>query len=89
MFDKIVIAIALVGGLIRLGNLMNSEIYGGPTDLLGIRVFFATERRPAHPTQIYEAQSTLLFLPRSSDVDVLEKERRRAFRGSLPVCSSS
>ena len=26
VFDKIVVAIALVGGLIRLGNLMNSEI---------------------------------------------------------------
>lgn len=65
-FDRIVIPIALVGGLIRLGNLMNHEIYGHATDLPwgfrfiqnihqwqagGIPVF----SDPSHPTQIYEA----------------------------------
>lgn len=56
VFDKIVIAIALVGGLIRLGNLMNSEIYGGPTDLPWGFVFLRNgETVAAHPTQIYEA----------------------------------
>lgn len=56
VFDKIVIAIALVGGLIRLGNLMNSEIYGGPTDLPWGFVFVRDGQTiPAHPTQIYEA----------------------------------
>lgn len=56
VFDKIVVAIALVGGLIRLGNLMNSEIYGGPTDLPWGFVFLRNrETLPAHPTQIYEA----------------------------------
>lgn len=55
-FDKLVIPIALVGGLIRLGNLMNSEIYGGYTDLPWGFVFVrAKEILPAHPTQIYEA----------------------------------
>lgn len=55
-FDKLVIAIALVGGLIRLGNLMNSEIYGGPTDMPWGFVFVRNgETVPAHPTQIYEA----------------------------------
>lgn len=55
-FDKLVIPVALVGALIRLGNLMNSEIYGCPTDLPWGFVF---ERNgdifPSHPTQIYEA----------------------------------
>lgn len=56
VFDKIVIAIALVGGLIRLGNLMNSEIYGGPTDLPWGFVFVRDgQSAPMHPTQIYEA----------------------------------
>ena len=56
VFDKVVIPIALVGGLIRLGNLMNSEIYGGPTDLpWGFVVLRNGETVPAHPTQIYEA----------------------------------
>lgn len=56
VFDKIVVAIALVGGLIRLGNLMNSEIYGGPTDLPWGFVFVRDGQTvPSHPTQIYEA----------------------------------
>lgn len=56
VFDKIVIPIALVGGLIRCGNLMNSEIYGGPTDLPWGFVFLRNgETMPAHPTQLYEA----------------------------------
>lgn len=55
-FDKLVIAIALVGGLIRLGNLMNSEIYGAETDLPWGFVFERNgETVPKHPTQIYEA----------------------------------
>lgn len=55
-FDKLVIPIALVGGLIRLGNLMNSEIYGGPTSLPWGFVFLRDgETIPKHPTQIYEA----------------------------------
>lgn len=55
-FDKLVIPIALVGGLIRLGNLMNSEIYGGPTDLPWGFIFLrAGETMPKHPTQLYEA----------------------------------
>lgn len=56
VFDKIVIAIALVGGLIRLGNLFNSEIYGGPTDLPWGFVFLRNgETFASHPTQLYEA----------------------------------
>lgn len=58
VFDKIVIPIALVGGFIRLGNLMNSEIYGGPTDLPWGFIFVRDGQiLPAHPTQIYEALS--------------------------------
>ena len=55
-FDKLVIPIALVGGLIRLGNLMNSEIYGSYTDLPWGFVFVRNgEVMAAHPTPIYEA----------------------------------
>lgn len=55
-FDKVLVPVALVGGLIRLGNLMNSEIYGGPTDLPWGFVFVRDgETMPMHPTQIYEA----------------------------------
>lgn len=55
-FDKLVVAIALVGGLIRLGNLMNSEIYGGETTLPWGFVFVRNgDTVASHPTQIYEA----------------------------------
>lgn len=55
-FDKLVVAIALVGGLIRLGNLMNSEIYGGETTLPWGFVFMRNgDTVASHPTQIYEA----------------------------------
>lgn len=55
-FDKLVIPTALVAGLIRLGNLMNSEIYGAYTDMPWGFVFLRNgETLPAHPTQIYEA----------------------------------
>jgi phosphatidylglycerol---prolipoprotein diacylglyceryl transferase len=33
LVDRIVITVALGGALIRIGNLMNSEIYGKPTDV--------------------------------------------------------
>lgn len=61
-FDRLVIPIAMVGGLIRLGNLMNSEIFGHPTDLpWGFMFINSAEWRTlypgqaCHPTQIYEA----------------------------------
>lgn len=66
-YDRLVIAIALVGALIRFGNLMNHEIYGHPTDLpwgfrfitnLGPWMAGVQEpiySLPSHPTQIYEA----------------------------------
>ena len=56
VIDKIVIPIALVGGLIRLGNLFNSEIYGSQTDLPWGFVFVREGlSHPSHPTQLYEA----------------------------------
>lgn len=61
-FDRLVIPIALVGALIRLGNLFNSEIFGHATDLpWGFMFINSPEWRmlypgqACHPTQIYEA----------------------------------
>lgn len=61
-FDRLVIPIALVGGLIRIGNLMNSEIFGHPTTLpWGFKFVNSGEWQrefyglACHPTQIYEA----------------------------------
>lgn len=61
-FDRLVIPIALVGGMIRLGNLMNSEIFGTATTLPWGFMFLRSrewhmlyEGQGCHPTQIYEA----------------------------------
>lgn len=64
VLDRIVITVALAGVLIRLGNLMNSEIYGIATSLPWGFIFERNgEMLPKHPTQIYEALSYLgIFL---------------------------
>ena len=70
-FDKLVVPTGLVAAMIRLGNLMNHEIYGHPTDLpWGFRFIenlHAWKRGaapvftvPSHPTQLYEAASYLV-----------------------------
>lgn len=66
VIDRIVIVVALSGFLIRTGNLMNSEIYGLPTDLpWGFRFIRSTSPGeglvPRHPTQIYEGITYLLI----------------------------
>ncbi len=61
-FDRLVIPIALVGAMIRFGNLMNSEIYGHPTDLPWGFIFLRGHEwpgLPCHPTQIYESLAYL------------------------------
>lgn len=65
-FDRLTVAIALVGCLIRIGNLMNSEIFGHPTDLpWGFKFVRSAEWQQmynglaCHPTQIYEALTYL------------------------------
>ncbi|MBE0664017.1 MAG: prolipoprotein diacylglyceryl transferase [Bacteroidales bacterium] len=63
LMDRIVIAVALAGFFIRMGNLFNSEIYGKPTDLPWGFVFTSVDDIPRHPTQLYEALSYLsIFL---------------------------
>ncbi|MFW9597840.1 MAG: prolipoprotein diacylglyceryl transferase [Paludibacter sp.] len=53
--DRLVIGAALTGAAIRLGNLMNSEIYGSATTLPWGFIFVRDgQTQPMHPTQIYE-----------------------------------
>jgi len=61
ILDRIVVVVALAGVFIRLGNLMNSEIYGLETALPWGFVFIRNlEIVPKHPTQIYEALTYFL-----------------------------
>jgi phosphatidylglycerol:prolipoprotein diacylglycerol transferase len=53
--DRVAIVVALSGFFIRMGNLMNSEIYGTETTVPWGFVFLRNhEVAPKHPTQIYE-----------------------------------
>jgi len=62
IIDRLVIAVAFAGCMIRLGNLFNSEIYGDVTNLPWGFVFdLRGETLPKHPTQIYEALSYLIL----------------------------
>lgn len=60
ILDRIVIVVALAGFFIRMGNLMNSEIYGKPSFLPWAFIFVRDDLIPRHPTQIYEGLSYLL-----------------------------
>ncbi len=56
ILDRLAIAVCFAAAFIRLGNLMNSEIYGNPTDLPWGFIFeLRGETLPKHPTQLYEA----------------------------------
>lgn len=65
-FDRLVVPVGFVGALIRLGNLMNHEIYGHATDVPWAFSFVTNVHQwmagaepvmsaPSHPTQLYEA----------------------------------
>ncbi len=62
VLDHLVIPVSFAACFIRLGNLFNSEIYGGPTALPWGFVFERNgETVPCHPTQLYEAGTYLLL----------------------------
>lgn len=53
--DTVALATPVMACLIRLGNLMNSEIIGTPTDLPWAFIFHRVDEVPRHPGQLYEA----------------------------------
>ncbi len=61
VMDRMVIAVAVGGFLIRMGNLFNSEIIGKPADLPWSFIFVQiNEKVPRHPAQLYEAVAYLI-----------------------------
>jgi len=62
--DRIAITVAFAGFCIRLGNLMNSEIVGRPTDVPWAFIFMRNaeyDKVPRHPAQLYESLSCLVL----------------------------
>jgi len=61
LLDRVAVPTALGGMFIRLGNLMNSEILGLPSDLPWAMVFLRVDAIPRHPAQLYEAIAYFLI----------------------------
>lgn len=62
VFDRITMVVPLAGAFVRLGNLMNSEIVGKPTDLPWGFVFKRLgENFTRHPSQLYEAMACIII----------------------------
>lgn len=61
LLDQVALVVPLAGTFIRLGNLMNSEIIGKPTDVSWAFVFLRDDNIPRHPAQLYEAIAYLLI----------------------------
>lgn len=55
ILDRLTVPVAMIGGSIRLGNLLNSEIIGIPTNVPWAFVFTRVDQIPRHPAQLYEA----------------------------------
>ena len=61
VLDDIAIATPSTACFIRLGNLMNSEIIGKPTDMPWAFIFERVDMVPRHPGQLYEAIADFIF----------------------------
>lgn len=61
VLDNVAIATPVTACLIRLGNLMNSEIIGKATDTPWAFIFERVDLTPRHPGQLYEALAYALF----------------------------
>ena len=96
ILDRMVIVVALSCCLVRIGNLMNSEIFGIPTNLFwGFEFVRAPDwyrppisKQPCHPTQIYEALAYLtifLLLLRKYFVNYRETGLSDNWAGASPT----
>ena len=61
VLDNVAIATPVTACLIRLGNLMNSEIIGKVTDVPWAFIFERVDMLPRHPGQLYEAVAYAVF----------------------------
>lgn len=61
VLDDIAIATPISACFIRLGNLMNSEIIGTPTNVPWAFIFERVDMTPRHPGQLYEAIAYFFF----------------------------
>ena len=61
VLDLIALVAPIGATFIRLGNLMNSEMIGNPTNIPWAFIFKKIDNIPRHPAQLYEAISYLII----------------------------
>ena len=84
VLDRICIIVALGGAFVRMGNFMNSEIWGYETTLPWGVIFERDDSagpNPRHPTQLYESLSYLLIFAVS--IGVYMKKKGKLHNGRL------
>ncbi|MGV8092292.1 MAG: prolipoprotein diacylglyceryl transferase [Mangrovibacterium sp.] len=80
ILDTIAVATPLTGAFIRLGNLMNSEIIGHPSNVPWAFIFERVDHLPRHPTQLYEAFAYLMiFFIMKFTYDRFHVRKRKGF----------
>lgn len=79
ILDRISVPVALVASFIRIGNLMNSEILGRPTDLPWAFVFKRVDQIPRHPAQLYESLSYFVLFVVSYSIYRKDPKREPGF----------
>ncbi|MBQ8274821.1 MAG: prolipoprotein diacylglyceryl transferase [Bacteroidaceae bacterium] len=86
VLDNVAIVTPICACAIRLGNLMNSEIIGRPTDVPWAFIFERVDMQPRHPGQLYEALCYAVFFfigwaiyRRSLDIKGVNKDNKPLF----------
>ena len=86
VLDNVAIVTPICACAIRLGNLMNSEIIGRPTDVPWAFIFERVDMQPRHPGQLYEALCYAVFFfigwaiyRRSLDIKGVNKDKKPLF----------
>jgi phosphatidylglycerol---prolipoprotein diacylglyceryl transferase len=75
LLDRLAIPTASFAFFVRMGNLMNSEIVGNPTNVAWGIVFTRVDNLTRHPAQLYEALSYLFIFIILSAMYFLPKKK--------------
>ncbi len=78
--DSVIVTCPIGLGLGRLGNFINAELLGRPSDVPWAMIFPAGGPIPRHPTQLYEAlaEGLLLFI-------IMWRLRKKPFKDGMMV----
>ena len=80
--DRVIVTAPIGLGLGRIGNFLNGELFGRPSDVPWAMVFPQGGPLPRHPSQLYEAimEGAVLFI-------LLWLLRKRPFRDGMMIAS--